>query len=119
MEPIHTRCCVYALEYHVVWCVKYRHRVLNETIQQSLYGILRDKALEHGCYITEANGGADHVHILIQIPPTIHIPELMQKLKGYSARELFRLYPNPSYYIATVSENTESQIRHYIQTQEK
>jgi putative transposase len=65
------------------------------------------------------------------VHPSAYIPDMLKALKGVSARLLLRAHPeirsqlwgdhvwNPSYFIATVSENTEEQIRHYIQGQKE
>ena len=73
----------------------------------------------------------DHIHLLIECTPQHYIPNIVKILKGVSARFLFKKHPelknqlwgghlwNPSYFVATVSENTEQQIRQYIQRQQK
>lgn len=73
----------------------------------------------------------DHIHLLIECKPQHYIPNIVKAFKGVSERFLFKEYPelknrlcgghlwNPSYFVATVSENTEDQIRHYIQNQKK
>ena len=84
-------------------------------------------APKSGCYFD-----LDHVHLLINCSPQHHIPDMIKALKGISARLLMKKYGeyinerlwgghlwNPSYFIATVSENTEKQIREYIQNQKK
>ena len=73
----------------------------------------------------------DHIHLLISMKPQHYIPSVVKTLKGQSARQLFKLHPemkqylwvghmwNPSYFIATVIENTEEQVRKYIQSQQQ
>ncbi len=131
MEPIKGRCCVYALEYHIVWCVKYRRKVLTPAVEAALIDILNAYAKDNGFTITEANADLDHIHLLIQASPVTYIPDIMKGMKGVSARLLFKQFPelkeqlwgghlwNPSYFIATVSANTEQQVRHYIQSQKE
>ena len=80
----------------------------------------------------EFNTDLDHVHLIVDCHPQVYIPSLMKALKGVSARILMKKYGNelkkklwgghlwnPSYYIATVSENTEAQIREYIRSQKE
>lgn len=80
--------------------------------------------------IIEINGDSDHIHLLINCLPQHYIPDMIKTLKGVSARLLIKQYGeeltkylwgghlwNPSYFIATVSENTEEQIRQYIRNQ--
>lgn len=71
----------------------------------------------------------DHIYLLIDWSPQHLIPNIIKALKGVSARIIFQKHPelksqlwggslwNPSYFVATVSENTEEQIRQYIQNQ--
>ena len=121
---------VYSIQYHVVWCVKYRRRVLTKSLDNRLKEIIKDIADDNGFVITEYNSDLDHVHLLIECTPQHYIPNIVKALKGVSARLLMKEYGavlksklwgghlwNPSYFIATVSENTEEQIRNYIKSQ--
>lgn len=130
MEISQGRGYVYAIEYHIVWCVKYRRKVLTGDIEKSLFEILNKIATDNGFKILECNGKSDHVHLLVSCTPQHYIPNIIKALKGVSARLLMKQYGDklkqklcgghlwsPSYFIATVSENTESQIKQYIQNQ--
>lgn len=121
---------VYSIQYHVVWCVKYRHKALTPKIEKRLYEILNKIAEDNTFQILECNSDLDHIHLLINCSPQHYIPDMIKALKGVSARLLMKEYGeklkkelwdghlwNPSYFIATVSENTEEQIRRYIQNQ--
>ena len=130
MQVTYGRGYAYSIEYHIVWSVKYRRKIINECIEQSLIHILNNIADDNGFQILEANTDQDHVHLLVSCSPQHYIPNIIKALKGVSARLLMKEYGynlrnqlwgghlwNPSYFIATVSENTESQIREYIQKQ--
>ena len=130
MDITYGRGYVYTIQYHIVWCVKYRHKVLTPNIEKSLKEILDTIAKDNGFQIIEYNCNLDHVHLLINCSPQHYIPDMMKALKGVSARLLMKKYGeelrnklynghlwNPSYFVATVSENTEEQIRRYIQGQ--
>ena len=132
MNITHGRGYVYSIQYHVVWCVKYRRKVLTKEIEESLKGILQKIASDNGIKILECNGDLDHIHLLIDYTKKNYIPDMIKALKGVSARLLMKQYGdklkeklwgrhlwNPSYFIATVSENTEKQIREYIQSQKE
>jgi len=128
-EVKHGRGYVYSIQYHIVWCVKYRHQVLVGDIDTRLKEILHQIAKEHGFTILQVESDGDHVHLLIDCTPQHSIPNIIKALKGVSARLLFKEFPqlkeklwggnlwNPSYFVATVSEHTEAQIRQYIQNQ--
>ena len=123
---------VYSIEYHIVWCVKYRHKVLTNVIENRLKEILNKIAEDNNFSILEINSEADHVHLLIECSPQHFIPNVMKALKGVSARLLMKEFGselkkklwgghlwNPSYFIVTVSENTENQIKEYIRNQKQ
>jgi putative transposase len=90
-----------------------------------IYGI----ADKHEFRIIVMECNEDHVHLLIDCSPQHYIPNIVKALKGNTARFLFKEHPqlkkrlwgghlwNPSYFVATVSENTEAQIKQYIESQ--
>ena len=127
METHKGRGYVYSIQYHIVWCVKYRHKVITPAIEADLFEALQKIGANNKCSLVEFNTDLDHVHLMVDCHPQVYIPSLMKALKGVSARILMKKYGNelkkklwgghlwnPSYYIATVSENTEAQIREYI-----
>jgi len=128
-EVKHGRGYVYSIQYHIVWCVKYRHKVLLDEIDTRLKQMLNQIAAVNGFSISEIESDCDHVHLLIDCSPQHSIPSMIKALKGVSARLLFKEFPqlkkklwggqlwNPSYFVATASEQTESQIQQYIQNQ--
>ena len=132
MEVTHGRGYVYSIQYHIVWCMKYRHKVITEQIENRLIEILNKIADDNGFQILECNTDKDHIHLLVSCSPQHYIPDMIKALKGVSARLLMKEYGeelkrklwgghlwNPSYFIATVSENKEEQIRKYIQNQKR
>ena len=132
MKLTYGRGYVYAIQYHIVWCVKYRRKILTPDIENSLIQYLYKIAEDNNFTIEEINGDLDHIYLLISCSPQHYIPDMMKALKGVSARLLMKEYGdqfkdklwgghlwNPSYYVATVSENTENQIREYIQKQKQ
>ena len=123
---------VYSIQYHVVWCVKYRHKILAGDIEADLRYILCRIAGDNGFQITELNITEDHVHLLLDCRPQHYIPNMIKALKGVSGRSLMQKHGdelrkklwgghiwNPSYFIATVSDNTEEQVRAYIKSQQE
>lgn len=132
MEVTHGHGYVYSIQYHVVWCVKYRNKILTLKIKNRLVELLSQIERENDFQILEYNTDKDHVHLLINCSPQHYIPDIIQKIKGITSRILMKengellnkklwgghLW-NPSYFVATVSENTEEQIRRYIKKTEK
>ena len=122
---------VYSIQYHLVWCVKYRHDILHGEIDADVKALLRKIAVDNDILIIEMESDKDHIHLLIDCKPQHVIPSIVKAFKGVSARLLFKKHPelkqrlwgghlwNPSYFVATVSEHTEEQIRSYIKSQKK
>lgn len=123
---------VYLIQYHIVWCVKYRHKILYPKIELKLIQILNKISEDNGITIIEVNTDLDHVHLLIECTPQHYIPDILKALKGVSAMLLMLEFGeelrsklwgghlwNPSYFVATVSKNSEKQIKDYIKSQKQ
>ena len=122
---------VYHIQYHIVWCVKYRKKILTGEIGDKIKELIKEIAEDNEFSIIEMETNKDHIHLLINCKPQHYIPNIMKALKGVSSRKLFMFYPelknslwgghlwNPSYFVSTVSENTEDEIKEYISKQEE
>lgn len=125
-----TRTCVYNINYHIVWCVKYRKAILTKQIadelKQKLYEISSDKGFVlHECAIGDNN----HIHVFISAHPKISPSYIVKMLKGISGRYLFKKYPtiatklyngtiwNHSYFIETIGSTNAERIKEYINNQ--
>ncbi len=129
MEISKGRGYVYGLEYHIVFCTKYRKKIINNDIKDNLVRSILIISEEMGFKVLEINTDLDHVHLLISCKPQHYIPDIIKRLKGTTALWLFKMYPelkkelwkghlwNPSYFISTVSENLEDNIVRYIKNQ--
>ena len=129
-DYIHARTCIYNVHYHIVWCVKYRRKVLTPQIEESLRTILTDVGNENGFSVDACEvGEADHVHCFITAPPKLSITFIVKHLKGTSGIRLFKQYPelrnqlwkgelwNGSYFVETVGSTSEENVRKYIEHQ--
>lgn len=83
----------HALAYHLVWCTKYRVKILTTEIGDRVKEIVSQIAVEQGCEILSIETDVDHVHVLVRVKPTHTLSKLMQLFKGRSARLLFQEYP--------------------------
>lgn len=129
---IHYRTCVCNINYHVVWSVKYRRKIINAEIESFLKeqacAIARDKGFT--IHLFEAGEG-DHIHCFVSAPPKLSITDIVKYLKGITGRKLFERYPelreqlwkgqlwNHSYYVETIGSVSEDNIRRYIEHQSK
>lgn len=106
------RTCVCNINYHLVWSVKYRRKVLDAEVEQYLKKLVQQIADEKGfvVHLFEC-GEQDHVHCFVSAPPKLSITNIVKYLKGITGRKLFEKFPwlrqklwkgqlwNPSYYV--------------------
>jgi putative transposase len=122
---------VYSLQYHIVWCTKYRKKVLSNGIDDDIKGYLNELAKEYSFSILAMEVMPDHIHILVDCKPQFFPSDMIKILKGNTARWLFMKHPelkkqlwgghlwNPSYCIVTVSDRSFEQVKHYIDSQKE
>lgn len=126
----HARTCVYNINYHIVWCVKYRRKVLSADISNRLIELLKAVGNEKGFSVVECKVSEnDHVHCFVSAPPKISVTQIVKYLKGISGNQLFREYPqlrkslwkgqlwNGSYFCETIGSTSEENILRYIERQ--
>ena len=124
---VNSKTTVHNLGYHIIWCPKYRRKVLTGDIEQELKRLLNMKAEELGCQIKTLEVMPDHVHLFVKAPPTIGVHFLVQQFKGLTARELRKQFPTlksklpnmwtRSYYVESVGHISEDTVRRYIEEQ--
>jgi Transposase and inactivated derivatives len=117
----------YSCKYHVVFCPKYRRKVLTEQVAERLKQIIAVVAQEHQADLLSLEVMPDHVHILIGCDPQFGIHRLVKLLKGRSSRLLRQEFPvlkqklptlwTNSYFVATVGGAPLSVIKQYIEEQ--
>ena len=84
---------VYSAKYHLIWCPKYRRRVLVGGVDVRLKAIIADVASQVGAEVLEVEVMPDHVHLLAEVPPTLPLSEFMRLVKGRSSRLLRMEFP--------------------------
>jgi len=120
---------VYALKYHMVWCPKYRRKVLVGAIESDLRLLLQQKAEQLKVTIEALEIMPDHVHLFISAPPTEAPHRLANQFKGFTSRMLRLKYPDlrsrlpslwsRSYYIGTIGQVSEKTVIAYIEAQKR
>jgi putative transposase len=116
---------VWDCKYHVVWCPKYRFRILKGDIAKSIREIIRQLCEWRKIEILAGNVQRDHVHLVISFPPKYSVAEVIGFLKGKSAIKVFdrHLYLKKRYWgrhfwakgycVSTVGLD-EEQIKKYV-----
>ena len=117
-------------KYHVVFIPKCRRKVLYTGLRKYIGPVLRKLASQKECHIEEGHMMADHVHLLISIPPKYSVAQVIGYMKGKSAIHIARTYGEQrrnftgqnfwarGYFVSTVGRD-EKVIREYIQHQEQ
>lgn len=76
------------LFYHIVWTTLERSPWITPEIEPVLHGFLRAKALGLGATVFALNGTADHVHLVVAIPPTIGVGKFIGQVKGVASTKI-------------------------------
>jgi putative transposase len=117
----------YSCRYLVVWCPKYRRKVLVEAVAQRLEQIIREVCQENQAEVFSLEIMPDHIHLLVECDPQFGIHRLVRLMKGRSSRFLRQEFPRlktrmPTlwtnrYFVSTVGGAPLSVIKQYIENQ--
>ena len=121
------RDAVFNMGYHIIFCPKYRRKVLINGIDVRLKKLLISKAKEHGSEIEKVEVMPDHVHLFLKSIPRLSVHSLISKLKGYTSFMLRKEFPvlkrklpcmwTRSYYCETIGHISEETVKKYIEQQ--
>jgi putative transposase len=118
---------VYSCKYHVVWCPKYRRKVLTDGVDIRLKELLLSYAANMNVDILEMEIMPDYVHLLMEVDPQYGIHKAVKALKGYTSKILRdefstlrtrmpALWTN-SYFVSTVGGAPLEAVKQYIENQ--
>lgn len=127
MEYKSNRNVVYSCKYHVVWCPKYRRKVLVNGVDVRLKELIEETCKENNIDIIEMEVMPDHVHLLMEVDPQFGVHKSVKLIKGRTSRILRQefsrlrsrlpsLWTN-SYFVSTVGGAPLSAIKRYIENQ--
>ena len=118
---------VYSCKYHVVWCPKYRRKVLVDGVDSRFKFLVQEICAERNFNLIEVEVMPDHVHLLIEVDPQFGIHKAVKLIKGTTSRVLRQEFPwlksripslwTNSYFVSTVGEAPLSTIKKYIEEQ--
>jgi putative transposase len=116
------------LNYHLVWCPKYRLKVLYSDVADDLESLIREKAEELEVEVRHLAIAPDHVHLFVKAPPEYSPSKLANQFKGHSSRVLRQKYKHlrtrmpslwsRSYYVGAAGHVSDKTIASYIAAQE-
>jgi len=121
---------VYKCHYHVIFCPKYRHKILKGKVKTKLKELLYKIAYDYDFSIEEMEVMPDHIHILISCNPRYGIMQCVQNIKSITAKELFKEFPyikkkylwggqfwSRSSFVSTVGSVSLDVVKQYIENQ--
>jgi len=122
-----SRSATYNIGYHLIWCTKYRRRVLGEAIQARAKEVLTVKAAELHLRIERMEVMEDHIHVFVKANPVDSPHHIIKHFKGITSFTLRKEFPElrrrlpslwtRSYYCESVGHISESIVKKYIEDQ--
>ena len=120
----------YDLKYHIIWCTKYRYRVITGEVAERVRELIREICQANYVDIISGSLSPDHIHMLVSVPPSISLSKLVQYIKGKSSRKVMMEFGHlkkrywgqhmwaKGYFAVTVGNLNEQQVQKYIEEQE-
>ncbi len=124
MKTKKTRHATYNINYHLVWCPKYRKKILIGKLKEIVEETIKEVCKQRGWELQEVSIQEDHIHIFLSAKPIFSPMFIVKVLKGNTASKAVREYRfakrfwSPSYYVGTAGTVTQQTIQRYIQEQE-
>lgn len=128
----HGRHCVFALHAHLVFVTKYRKFCFSGRVLDVIKSSIEEVCEKFKAELVEFEGEGDHVHVLVNYPPTVEISKLVNSLKGVSSRRVReKNFPevteklwggalwSPSYFASSCGGASLETIKEYIENQER
>jgi len=127
-KPYHTdHSIVYSCQYHVIFCPKYRRKVLTDAVAARMKELMLAKQAAYGYSVIEMEVLPDQVHLLLDVDPRVGINAVVGKIKGFTSHELRNEFPwikqrlptlwTRSKFISTVGAVTLDVVQQYIEHQ--
>lgn len=117
----------FSLKYHLVWCPKYRRKVLVPPYDARLREIIAEVAAEFEMIVHAVELMPDHVHLFVEADPTLSVAEIVTRFKGRSSRLMRQEFPalrsrlptlwSRSYYAGSVGHVSAKVVEAYIAAQ--
>ncbi|MCJ7470320.1 IS200/IS605 family transposase [Candidatus Bathyarchaeota archaeon] len=118
---------IYFLNYHFVWCPKYRRKVLVGAIPKRLEELIRMKCQQLDCEVLALTIQPDHLHLFVKASPKIAPNRIVGEVKGYTSRMMRQEFPQlrsklptlwtRSYFVSTHGHISDEVIQTYIEEQ--
>lgn len=118
---------VYSCKYHIVWCPKYRRKVLVDEVALRLKELISSMSMEFQVELIDLEVMPDHVHLLVDVDPQFGVHNFIKRIKGRTSRILRQEFPHlksrlptlwtNSYFVSTVGGAPLAIVKKYIESQ--
>lgn len=120
---------VFLLNYHLILCIKYRRKVLNDEISERLKEMFIKITDSYGITLMEWNHDQDHIHLLFRAKPNTDLSRMLNVYKAASSKRIKNEFPeirkslwkeyfwSKSYCLLTTGDAPIEVIKKYIETQ--
>jgi len=114
---------IWRLYYHIIWPTRDHRQLIQPAWEKELYTYLGAKAQELGCAPSAINGISTHVHLVLSIPPSVAVSDVIGILKAGASRRITRAYPEAGFawqrdsFIYSVSSAGLERITGYVKAQ--
>ena len=122
----------YLVQYHIIWCPKFRFKVLTGDIEGVLKDIIKNISKEYKYEIKALEVMPDHIHLFVATKPTVAPTDVVRTIKSITTVKLFKEFPelknfysrvgslwSKGYFVSTVGNVSERTIQKYIENQKQ
>jgi putative transposase len=118
---------IYSCQYHIIFCPKYRRKVLTDGIDTRAKELILSKQDEYKFTVIEQEVMPDHIHLLLDVSPKVGVYPVVSKIKGFLSSQLRKEFPSlkkrlpclwtHSNFISTVGSVSLETVKRYIEDQ--
>lgn len=123
-----TNTTVSLINYHFVFCPRYRRKVLVGDVEKRFKELTQQICKELDIEILAMEVMPDHVHLFVNAPPTLSPSDIMAKIKGITSRHLRKEFKHlqhlqslwtRSFFVSTAGHVSSETIKRYVESQKK
>jgi putative transposase len=124
----HKHTSVSLVNYHFIWCPRYRRKILRGEVDERLRELIRQISEGLELEVIALEIMPDHLHLFVNAPPTLSPHNIVARLKGVTSHHMRREFPEiarmssmwtRSYFISTAGNVSSETVQRYIESQKK
>ena len=125
----HSTHCVYNIDFHLIWCTKYKKKLIYGKVEHTLNRLVRYKCNSLGITVGAMEVMPDHIHVFVHSRQVLNPSHIVQQLKGFTSHRLRQLFPSlqerrgasalwsKSYFCESVGHISQDTVQRYIANQ--